>query len=159
MFLRSLNCIFICRESSHITIICGDSNNGKYRKTHWRNIHSWLFRRRQLHPQHIEKQKAAFPRPVNRVTFCPINKPVIHISTNTSYGKARLIHSIFLLKTQIRKPCMQQNLPNHLCPLNFVYILLWHLFYRLIPAFCAKSSFLPIIADGSSHDSRLNISL
>ena len=48
----------------------------------------------------MEKQRAAFPRPANRVTHSSINKPVIHISTNAGYGES---YSFILSFYQIRK--------------------------------------------------------
>lgn len=44
----------------------------------------------------MEKQRAAFPRPANRITHSSINKPVIHISTNADYG-VTLIYLFYII--------------------------------------------------------------
>ena len=46
-----------------------------------RNVHNWLFRHGQLYSQHMESERAAFPRPANRVTHNAIRQPVIYIPT------------------------------------------------------------------------------
>ena len=48
---------------------------------HYGNVHNCLFRHGKRRSQHMEKQRAAFPRPANSVSHNSMSKAVIHIST------------------------------------------------------------------------------
>ena len=45
------------------------------------NVDNRLFRYGKRHSQHMEKQRAAFPRPANSVSHSSIRQPVTHITT------------------------------------------------------------------------------
>ena len=45
------------------------------------NVDNRLFRYGKCHSQHMEKQRAAFPRPVNSISHSSIRQPVTHITT------------------------------------------------------------------------------
>ena len=48
---------------------------------HYGNVHNCLFRHGKRRSQHMEKQRAAFPRPANSVSHNSMSKAVIHIPT------------------------------------------------------------------------------
>ena len=75
-------------------------------KLHHGSVHNWLFRYGKLYSQHMEKQRAAFPHPANRVSHSSIRQPVIRHFHN-AYAACG-IHLIFFILSYSKSkiPCL-----------------------------------------------------